>query len=145
MAPLLEKAKETDQVVFPPYFRYRLQLSATGRIRPLTEPRITALQRWALSNRAFGTEDFVKHFKHEVEVVEANNTFWLPWQLLLVPPFEEEMKVGGPMSVDAILCGAIGKDILLVAIGFQAGEGKPANLSPNTDALNPGARRLAQR
>jgi hypothetical protein len=117
----LANAGERDQVFFPPRFRYRLQVGASGEIRPLSEPRKTALEQWATVSNAF---EFGRRFTHEVKVTESGRTFWLPWQAPLIAPFEDEMKSGGPMEVRVLFLGAIGRELLFVAIGFRAGEWK---------------------
>ena len=128
----LPGAIERDQVFFPPHFRYSIQVSASGRIRPLIEPRKTALERWATVNQA---SEFVRHFTHEVEITEGGRTFWLPWQVSLIAPYEEEMKGGGAIEVRVLLLGAAGREVLFVAIAFQAGKQKTVNSLPSATAM----------
>ncbi len=54
-----------------------------------------------------------------MQVTADGQTFWLPWQEVLVPPFTEEMCRGGVMTVNVLFIGAIEGQLLMLAIGYQ--------------------------
>lgn len=109
-------AEGVQQIVVPPRFRYRLQLSTTGVVQALSEPRLSAVLAWGHSLREGAS--FVKVFTHEIEVEAQGQRFWLPWQDSLVAPFRQELAGGGRLTVNVLLAGAVQSELLLLAISF---------------------------
>ncbi len=104
------------QLYVPPLFRYQLKLTTSGKVQPLSEPRLSAVQAWGRSLRDGAS--FVKVFTHEIEVESQGKRFWLPWQASLVPPYTQELGSGGKLTANVLLAGAVQSELLLLAISF---------------------------
>jgi hypothetical protein len=113
----MNKQGDRDQIFVPPMFRYRLALETRGKIEALDEDNRTALSRWGTF---VARSDFVSLFQHKVEVAAGPKTFWIPWQNVLIEPFQEELRNGGQLTVNALLIGARLREPLLLAIGFRS-------------------------
>lgn len=107
-----------DTTLLAPTQKYRLQLTATGRIRELSPDTQAALTAWTPTHP--GLEVFLKEYTHEVEVAHNESTLWLLWQRKLVVPFQVERGGGGDIDVYALLAGTFKGQLLLLATAFES-------------------------
>lgn len=111
--------KAGGYTLFPPSFRYRIPLTATGVIKPLADHRKKFLKEWGFANQSIGGESFVKIFQQQVQVREGRRTIWIIWQDQLTEPFRAELSKGGQMMLEALFIGKIDEELVLLAIGFE--------------------------
>jgi hypothetical protein len=109
---------EKDTVLIAPEYKYRLRLTATGRIRELPPDTIAALSAWSQTHPNLPA--FLKEYTHEVEVTVDDKPVWLIWQRSLVAPFRAERNGSDDIDVYAILAGAFHGKLLLFVTAFES-------------------------
>ena len=98
--------------------KYRAEVTFTGAIRPIAPGVKQLITYWAKALQH--PESVPAVFNHEVRVIQAGRTYWMPIQDVLLAPWREEMRAGSEAEVYVLLMGAFERAPVFTVASFSA-------------------------
>ena len=100
-------------------FRYRVAVSFSGEFRKIDPKNQKLIGMWVKSVGA--DPKIADMFSHEVRAIEADTSYWLPIQKVLMEPLKSEAKAGQKVDLFVTWIGCTKVDFVFLVNEFDAG------------------------
>lgn len=111
-------AFETDWFINTASTKRRVTVTFTGSTRPIRKDHKQLIDRWAKSLRI--DPMIAELFETEIEVQEADKTYWLPVQQQLMEPFRKEVVADSFVELYVLLLGGLKNDAIFAVNEFRS-------------------------